>query len=361
MLEPRLPGGVDGVEGAKKWACAFSACRLLVCIGAFPVVSPGHASGPFILHTRRILREPEEFSNVATGLALKVEYQRRGQHPSKVEHFITDRWALDFGEVQVGTRTRGVVGNGWSSLCINLGPAPAKWNGADGPPGSLSLLPPGGEVDGCTAAGFCYLTVAVPPEKWESLLAVASAKSRGPGGLGVFFLPAGCWDRLRQKIESGARQLREASGGGRVAGREVAGGEALAMECFLAACELAAGPCRLRDSLHNRWRLARRADEWMRSRLDEPLRMTELCLAMGVSRRELEYAFRATFEQSPRRHLELLRLNAVRRALKAKSGDARSVIRVAHDCGITHLGRFSASYVALFGEKPSETLRGRGR
>jgi AraC-like DNA-binding protein len=322
------------------------------------VVSPGHVPSPAILHTRRILREPEEFGNVATGLALKVEYQRRGHHPSQVEHFITPRWALDFGEVRVGTRTQGAVGNGWASLCINLGPAPAKWNGSDGPPGSLSLLPPGGEVDGCTAAGFSYLTVAVPPENWESFLAVASAKSRGPGGLSVFSLPPACWGRLRQKIETGARRLRDAVGVGRLAGMECAEGEALAIECFLAACERAAGPCQLRESPRNRWRLARRADEWMRARLDTPIRMTDLCLAMRVSRRELEYAFRATFEQSPRRHLELLRLNAARRALKAKTTGERSVIRIAHDCGLTHLGRFAASYQALFGEKPSDTLRG---
>ena len=133
----------------------------------------------------------------------------------------------------------------------------------------------------------------------------------------------------------------------------------MAIDCFLAACELAAGPCQFRDSLRNRWRLARRADEWMRERLDWPLRMTDLCLAMRVSRRELEYAFRSTFEQSPRRHLELLRLNAARRILKASKPEERTVVRVAHDCGLTHLGRFAANYQALFGEKPGDTLRGR--
>jgi AraC-like DNA-binding protein len=297
---------------------------------------------------------------MATGLELKVEYQRRGQEPSKVEHFITPRWALDFGEVQAGTRTRGAIGNGWASLCINLGPAPAKWNGSDGAPGSLSLLPPGGEVDGCTAAGYSYLTVAVPPEIWQSFLAVASAKSNGPGGLRVVSPPSACWGRLRQKIGAAALSLRDAAGKGRWAGPVCTEGESLAIDCFLAACELAAGPCRLRDSSRNRWRLARRADEWMRARLDTPFRMTDLCLAMRVSRRELEYAFRATYGQSPRRHMELLRLNAARRALKANNPHEQTVVRVAHDCGLTHLGRFAASYQALFGEKPGETLRGRG-
>lgn len=337
----------------------FFPCRKSRQVAAWRVVSPGQLPLPTILHSRRILREPEEFGDVATGLALKVDYQRRGHRPSRVEHFITPRWALDFGEVQVGTRTRGAVGNGWASLCVNLGPAAAKWNGADGPTGSLCLLPPGGEVDGCTAAGFSYLTVAVPPEDWQSLLAAASAKSRAPGGLSVFSLPPAIWCRLRETIFSGARDLRDAAGDGCLAGKVGATGESVAIECFLAACELAAGPNELRESLRNRWRLARRADEWMRARLDLPFRMPDLCLAMRVSRRELEYAFRATFEQSPRRHLELLRLNAARRALKAAHREEQSVIRIAHDCGITHLGRFAASYQLLFGEKPAETLRQR--
>jgi AraC family ethanolamine operon transcriptional activator len=85
--------------------------------------------------------------------------------------------------------------------------------------------------------------------------------------------------------------------------------------------------------------------------------MPEVCLALRVSRRELEYAFRWTFDQSPRDCLQTLRLNAVRRhLLRAKAGET-SILSVAHEHGLTHLGRFSANYRALFGERPVETLR----
>jgi AraC family ethanolamine operon transcriptional activator len=94
----------------------------------------------------------------------------------------------------------------------------------------------------------------------------------------------------------------------------------------------------------------------MRDHLAEPIRVPDVCLALSVSRRELEYAFRATFDQSPRDFLHALRLNAIRRALLR--GDVRApIVHIALDHGITHPGRFAADYRALFGEPPSETFR----
>jgi transcriptional regulator GlxA family with amidase domain len=74
-----------------------------------------------------------------------------------------------------------------------------------------------------------------------------------------------------------------------------------------------------------------------------------------VSRRELEYAFRTVFDESPRAYLQSLRLNAIRRALRS-TRTCEPVTRIAFDHGVTHLGRFSAQYRRLFGELPSETL-----
>ena len=79
--------------------------------------------------------------------------------------------------------------------------------------------------------------------------------------------------------------------------------------------------------------------------------------ALRVSRRELEYAFRTVFDQSPRDFLHLLRLNAVRRALR-RGAPGDTILRVLLDHGFTHPGRFAADYRAIFGEQPSETLRG---
>jgi transcriptional regulator GlxA family with amidase domain len=93
----------------------------------------------------------------------------------------------------------------------------------------------------------------------------------------------------------------------------------------------------------------------MRDHLAEPWQIPEVCLALRVSRRELEYAFRTSFDTSPRDFLQALRLNAIRRALQNEDNPQESVSHLALDHGITHFGRFSAHYRALFGESPSKT------
>jgi AraC family ethanolamine operon transcriptional activator len=99
----------------------------------------------------------------------------------------------------------------------------------------------------------------------------------------------------------------------------------------------------------------------MHEHLEENIRMEDVCLALHVSRRELEYAFRTVQDQSPRDYLQTLRLNAIRRVLLRVENHDASIIDVAQAHGMTHLGRFAAHYRSLFGESPSVTLRRQGR
>jgi hypothetical protein len=51
-------------------------------------------------------------------------------------------------------------------------------------------------------------------------------------------------------------------------------------------------------------------------------------------------------------------MEAVRHALAAARPGEATVTRIATDHGFFELGRFAAVYSSLFGERPSETLRG---
>jgi len=77
--------------------------------------------------------------------------------------------------------------------------------------------------------------------------------------------------------------------------------------------------------------------------------------AVGVSERTLEYGFRDWFGISPKRYLQTLRLNGVRRELRLASA-ATKIADVANRWGLWHLGQFAADYCKQFGELPSETL-----
>jgi AraC-like DNA-binding protein len=101
--------------------------------------------------------------------------------------------------------------------------------------------------------------------------------------------------------------------------------------------------------------VARRAERYMRERIAEPVCIDEVCVAVHVSRRYLEYAFNDAFGTSPSRYLRLLRLHEVRRRLK-DLGHATTVTNEAMRLGFTHLGQFSVQYRKAFGQSPSATL-----
>ena len=104
--------------------------------------------------------------------------------------------------------------------------------------------------------------------------------------------------------------------------------------------------------------IVHRLDEFLQAHFDEPIYMSQLCDVTGVSERSLRNACHAVCGTSPKRYLTRRRMEAVRHALAhAQSGEA-TVTRIATDYGFFELGRFAAMYSSLFGERPSETLRG---
>jgi AraC family ethanolamine operon transcriptional activator len=106
----------------------------------------------------------------------------------------------------------------------------------------------------------------------------------------------------------------------------------------------------------SRARIARKAEEYLRAQLTEPVTIFDLCEFTGTSERTLHLAFLESFGISPKQLLKTLRLNAARRALRHPTSTT-TVTSVAMDWGFYHLGRFSIAYRTMFGETPLATLR----
>ncbi|MGP8308878.1 helix-turn-helix domain-containing protein [Vibrio sp. YIC-376] len=85
-----------------------------------------------------------------------------------------------------------------------------------------------------------------------------------------------------------------------------------------------------------------------------PITVSELCNAVHVSRRTLQYTFEACCDTSPKQFIHRMRLNQIRRILQDPQ-DTRNIAEIAFDFGFFHLGQFSQSYKQLFGETPTET------
>lgn len=99
-----------------------------------------------------------------------------------------------------------------------------------------------------------------------------------------------------------------------------------------------------------------KAEEYMRANLDEPLTVSEIAAAIGVSPRSLQLAFREVRSAAPREILALMRLHLVHEKLKSDKSDA-GVTDIALECGVANIGRFASSYRETYGEKPSATRR----
>jgi AraC-like DNA-binding protein len=85
--------------------------------------------------------------------------------------------------------------------------------------------------------------------------------------------------------------------------------------------------------------------------------MTEICAALDVSERTLRECCTKHLGMGPSRYRRLRRMQRVHRALRSIDPRAASVFEVVRRYGIRDLGRFAASYRAIYGELPSATLR----
>jgi len=107
-----------------------------------------------------------------------------------------------------------------------------------------------------------------------------------------------------------------------------------------------------------RTRAIRTALDYIEAHADQPPSVEEICRASGVSWRTLDYAFRDRFGVTPKRYLQALRLQHVRREILG-AGRPRPIWEVAAHWGFWHMGQFAADYRRQFGELPSETIRRR--
>ena len=100
------------------------------------------------------------------------------------------------------------------------------------------------------------------------------------------------------------------------------------------------------------------AREFFEEHAASPVRIAEVCRALGVSQRTLQVAFAEGLGVSPMRYLKLHRLHVVRTRLKQTSAEDVGVSKAAREAGFVDLSRFSRDYKELFGQLPSETPRG---
>lgn len=99
----------------------------------------------------------------------------------------------------------------------------------------------------------------------------------------------------------------------------------------------------------------RRAEDYMREKGAEPIRIADVAAAAGCSQRTLNDVFRRFRGKTPLAAVHAIRLERVREALLRDRG--LPVAAVARRHGFTNIARFAAAFRRHFGETPSEVAR----
>jgi AraC-like DNA-binding protein len=98
-------------------------------------------------------------------------------------------------------------------------------------------------------------------------------------------------------------------------------------------------------------------EDIVRSHLDQPLHLSDLCRIASVTEHSVRSAFRRVYRATPSRYLREIRMSEARKALLAPDSNDLTVTDVAMRFGFYEIGRFSVNYRLRFGESPSTTLR----
>ena len=98
------------------------------------------------------------------------------------------------------------------------------------------------------------------------------------------------------------------------------------------------------------------AADYIDANLSTRLELDEICKKLQISLRTLQRVFVRRTGVSPRKYIQISKLNAIRSELQDANYPEQTVSEVALKYEMNHLGRFSSSYHSLFGEYPSETL-----
>jgi AraC-like DNA-binding protein len=310
-----------------------------------------------IIESKAITNVDSMASAMADGL--------RGEYVQLESKPFSARWAVvripgivvQFGreDIAVVRRVR-VPADRWSFVIPLVVPGSARWNGCAIKGGELIVCAPKSESYAFDPGGTRFVTISVPVRAAGGL-AIAARGLVMNGQTSVLRPSRREFFALREELTAMDRSVD-----GFVGRHEWHEAPALAgLSGRLLAC-MSATPCVRLVGGSGRSPIVRRAEDFFRRHVGEPVSIAQLSAIAGVSERSLRNAFYHVYTIGPKRYLKLWQLHQVHHALQSDGRADATVTDVATLHGFYELGRFAGEYKALFGEAPSHTLqRARGR
>lgn len=233
--------------------------------------------------------------------------------------------------------------------------APAFLSGMDLSPADLVCYSPGAEHHFRTSAACHWQTMSMTNAALaEAGPALAGRDVASPSVTQVVRPAAHLMWRLRGLHAAGAHLA--ASAPDILAHPEVAKAIEQELVRVMIACLTDPSSAESARSTDRRLPVMRRFERMIEANEDQPLYVTEVCAAIGVTDRTLRLHCQDHLGMSPHRYLWLRRMQMARRALAQADSAKKTVTEIANDYGFGELGRFAVNYRRLFGESPSTTL-----
>jgi len=307
-----------------------------------------------LLHRQCRIADPDQLRDAVYGTTMMIDRLSPSGAPSRLEQFQSMAgWGLDVAKLHCRLRAQGPLAPGCVAILLILRANGSSLCGVKTEDGAVVVIPPGTTLAANVISGFSYVGTTVPASVWAAAQSIESGivGERRPDHVSMHRLPAERLAAIERQLRRSIVQLRAAEGDPSAVMSEHVG---LLARAF-ADC---AGEARSnRRATNSHLHQARLAQDWIHAHIDDAIRIVDLCAVLGTSRRQLEYSFRSTFDVSPHEYIQFLRLNEIRRALLKREMDELSITDIAFMYGVSHLGRFAASYRELFGELPSQTRK----
>jgi AraC-like DNA-binding protein len=314
-------------------------------------------------HYHRLrVSDPEDFAEAIRGSHLTACLLARSPGMSQLERINLPHTCLDTASIASSFLFTGeMAADCFSLICVTACPLEGhSFNfSTRHRSGYIGLFRPGGEIDAFVPAGYASATLIIPRDLLLRELA-ARFPEIPPVWLvkGVGLAISAASQRRIDSLLQMRRELADASPGWLKDERRRASFEEELIELFVEALrEKWSQPHPLTPAPRlKRYGALRKIRDHIADQRGRLLRLDDLCIASGMSRRGLEYLFKDHFGIGVNAFIRCQRLHGARRAIHDASPEPGVVKRVALEWGFWHLGRFSAEYRGLFGENPSDTV-----
>ena len=297
----------------------------------------------------------DEMQSRIPGVSFEVVPLRTGEFKGRSRSAVAPGFVFTICEMDAGHRYRGLTPSDelLFGLAIETGDG-TYYGSSEASAGDLSLTQPGTEFTGRVSGVHAFALISISRTILEGLGGLLAASDHLWFGNHHVQPPP----RVREAARRATLALKPV-----LADPSHLAGELrtrLAKRAMLFPFLLAAAFDKSHasyDTTQSHEKIVRRSELWIEDQPPETLHVIDLCLALGLPLRTVQRAFHQSLGIGPAHYLKFYQLSRVHEALLSRDPADTRIADIAVDHGFWELGRFAGSYRAVYGERPSDTLK----